>query len=501
MGAAEAALLAFYLLTLCGLTYYGAHRAHMVLLDRRHRGQGPKAPLGPDDAELPVVTVQLPLYNERYVVERLIDAVARLDYPQDRLEIQVLDDSTDETQALARAAVERHRAAGLDIVWLHRQDRQGFKAGALQAGLTRARGALLAIFDADFVPPPDFLRRAVPHLTAPDVGMVQARWDHLNRRDSALTRAQAALLDAHFLLEHRPRSRSGRFFNFNGTAGLWRRAAIDSAGGWSHDTLTEDLDLSYRAQLAGWRFVFLDDLLAPAELPADLNAFKAQQHRWAKGSVQVALKLLPRLLRAELPLKVKHEAFVHLTGNAAYLLLLALSLLLPPTLRLRVELGLTRTLWLDAPVLAGATLSICAFYLEAQRAAGRTWPERLRAVPLVMALGIGLAVNNARAALEALLGQQSEFVRTPKLGLLRPDAGAPRSAYRAAASLQPLAELALCAYHLDAALYAAAHGLYGALAFLSLFVFGFLYAGLGSLQQSAVERLRRLEADPAEDAA
>src|SRR5262245_20682974 len=279
----------------------------------RYRDREPQALPAP--AEWPIVTVQLPLYNEVYVADRLIEAVCRFEYPRDRLEIQVLDDSTDETRGIAELAVRRFAAQGVDVTYFHRTDRVGFKAGALEAGLEVARGEFIAIFDADFIPTSDFLVRLMPHFADPGVGMVQARWGHINQDYSLLTKIQSILLDGHFVLEHGGRHRSGRFFNFNGTAGVWRRKAIDEAGGWQHDTLTEDLDLSYRAQLRGWRFVFVSSLIAPAEVPVEMNAFKSQQHRWAKGSIQTCRKLLPDLLRAKIPLGVKAEAFFHLTAN------------------------------------------------------------------------------------------------------------------------------------------------------------------------------------------
>ena len=317
------------------------------------------------------MTVQLPLYNERCVVERLLDAVGALDYPADRLEIQVLDDSTDETSALAAAAVERLRARGLAVAHLRRAHRRGFKAGALAAGLEAARGELIAVFDADFVPPPGFLTATVPSFADPAVGMVQARWEHLNREASLLTRVQALLLDGHFAVEHRARHVAGCFFNFNGTAGIWRRQAIADAGGWAHDTLTEDLDLSYRAQLAGWRFVYLPDVAVPAELPADAASFKAQQRRWAKGSLQTARKVLPRLLAARLPWRVKLEACAHLTANLSYPLMVALSLLLFPAMAARRGSARSLLLWVDAPLFVAATASVFTFYLASQVLLGR----------------------------------------------------------------------------------------------------------------------------------
>ena len=336
----ETLTLAVYFFVLVILAVYGWHRYYLVYLYRKHRDRRP-APLGTFET-LPRVTVQLPIYNEMYVAERLIAAVCRLDYPRELLEIQVLDDSVDETTAVAERAVRRHAAAGIHITCLHRANRTGYKAGALEAGLHVAAGEYVAIFDADFIPSPDFLRRSIQFFTDPKVAMVQARWGHINEDYSLLTKIQSILLDGHFVLEHGSRSRAGLFFNFNGTAGIWRRSAIEDAGGWQHDTLTEDLDLSYRAQLRGWQFVFLQDLIAPAELPVEMNAFKTQQHRWAKGSIQTCRKVLPHVLRSNLPLGVKAEACFHLTANFNYLLMGVLSLLLAPSMVIRLQHGLVR---------------------------------------------------------------------------------------------------------------------------------------------------------------
>src|ERR1051326_5582282 len=362
----ETLILVLYFFVLSILAIYGWHRYYLVYLYMKNRGKAPArleppAPL----ATLPRVTIQLPIYNEMYVADRLIDRVCEIDYPRELLEIQVLDDSTDETREIAELAVRRHAARGFDIHYMHRVDRTGSKAGALEAGLKKAKADFIAIFDADFVPPKEFLLRTLPHFADPAVGMVQARWGHINQDYSLLTKIQAILLDGHFVLEHGGRNRSGCFFNFNGTAGVWRRAAIEDAGGWQHDTLTEDLDLSYRAQLKGWRFMFLQDLVTPAEVPVEMNGFKSQQFRWAKGSIQTCMKLLPRILRSNQPLQVKAEAFFHLTANFNYLLMSLLSILMFPAMYVRYNMGWTEMLVIDMPVFAAATLSFCNFYLLA----------------------------------------------------------------------------------------------------------------------------------------
>ncbi len=493
MSPLELSVVVGYALLLCVLSFYGAHRYQMAYLYYRHKYRLPTAPAR--FAELPRVTIQLPIFNEMYVTERLIASVCAIRYPRELLEIQVLDDSTDETQAIARASVERWRAEGVDISYVHRTNRKGFKAGALENGLALAKGELIAVFDADFVPGPDYLERTVDHFTDPRVGVVQARWGHLNREFSLLTQAQSILLDGHFVIEHTARNRSGRFFNFNGTAGIWRREAIAAGGGWQHDTLTEDLDLSYRAQVKGWRFVYLPDVVTPAELPVDMNAFKAQQHRWAKGSIQTALKLLPVIRRADLPREVKKEAFAHLTANVAYLLMIPLSILLPITVVVRVSHGWYEVLLLDLPFFAAATFSVCTFYVVAQREVGRTWWERVRYLPFVLALGIGMSVNQARAVVEALMGYETGFTRTPKHGSAGSKAGAAAIAvkgYRAAATFQPLVELALAAYMTYGVAYLIEREVYYSLPFLVLFQVGFGYVALASIYEGLRGRVMKV---------
>ena len=484
MSSLEIAVVAAYGLVLLVLSVYGSHRYFMAYLYYRHKYNVP-VPLRRWEA-LPRVTVQLPVFNEMYVVERLIEAVCELDYPRELLEVQVLDDSTDETTGIARRAVEAWKARGIDVHYIHRTDRQGFKAGALEHGLKTATGEFVAVFDADFVPPRDFLRKTVNHFTDDGVGMVQVRWEHLNRGFSSLTEVQSILLDGHFVIEHTARNRSGRFFNFNGTAGIWRRATIASAGGWQHDTLTEDLDLSYRAQLKGWKFVFLPEVVAPAEIPVEMNAFKSQQHRWAKGSIQTAMKLLPRILSSELPYAVKKEAFFHLTANVAYLLMIPLAILMPITVVVRVSHGWIEVLLLDLPFFATATMSVCVFYVASQREIHASTWQRIKYLPYLMALGIGLSVNQARAVVEALLGHQTVFTRTPKSGVQGGGVAAPRKRYRVGLSLQPVLELALAAYFTLAVAWTIDRGVWYSLPFLVLFQAGFAYVGL----MSAVEGLR-----------
>ena len=467
------------------LAVYGSHRYRMAFLYYRHKFKLP-TPNG-KLAVLPKVTVQLPIFNELYVVERLIESVCKLDYPRDHLEIQVLDDSTDETCGIARACVERQRALGHNVTYIHRENRYGFKAGALEHGLKSASGEFVAVFDADFVPGPDFLRRTVPFFADRKVGMVQVRWGHLNREFSVLTQAQSILLDGHFIIEHTARNRAGCFFNFNGTAGIWRRETIGDAGGWQHDTLTEDLDLSYRAQLKGWQFIFLPEVISPAELPVDMNAFKSQQHRWAKGSIQTARKLLPTILASDLPWEVKREAFFHLTNNGAFLLMVLLSVLMPLSMVVRFQHGLHETLFVDLPLFFSATASVAFFYVATQRELGRGWWDRLKYLPFVMSLGIGMAINNAKAVLEALLNQQSSFARTPKTGAEGKAVKAPvKTAYLGTRTVLPLIELGFGAYFTGAVWFAWDKEIWTSLPFLVLFQAGFLYVGLSSVLQGRV---------------
>lgn len=495
------ALLALYYSVLVVLSFFGLHRLMLVVIYLRTGGRRPVPPppaLPADPQAWPVVTIQLPLYNEMYVAERLIDAVCRLDYPAGRLEIQVLDDSTDETTEIVERIVAGYRAEGMDIRLLHRTDRTGFKAGALEAGLKGARGELLAIFDADFVPTPDFLRRSVPHFLAdPRLGLVQGRWDHINRSYSLLTRVQAILLDGHFMIEHSARNRSGRFFNFNGTAGIWRREAIESSGGWEHDTLTEDLDLSFRAQLQGWRFLYLPGLKVPSELPVDVNGFKSQQYRWAKGAVQTGRKLLGRVVRAPLPLKVKLEAIVHLTNNASYPLMVLLSLLIFPAMVMRRGTSTLTLLLVDVPLFLSATASVLTFYLMSQFAGNDNWRRELRFLPAVMSVGIGLSVNNAKAVISGLFHQGGVFVRTPKYRIEKAGQNWTAKRYRVAKDPTRLIEAVLAVYFLGCTIYAVAAGMWLSIPFLLLFVQGYGYMAVLSYLPSVRDWWERVKADGA----
>jgi len=479
----DMALLIPYFIVLILLASYGLHRYALVYLYYKKKKNKVTDPAEKFE-DLPRITVQLPIFNEQYVVDRLLQAACRLNYPREKLDIQLLDDSTDETVEVARGLVEHYAAQGFPITYIHRTNRAGFKAGALHEGLQVAKGEFVAIFDADFVPPPDFLLRIVHHFTDPKIGMVQTRWTHINRNYSFLTEVEAILLDGHFVLEHSARARNDVFFNFNGTAGLWRRQAIDDAGGWQHDTLTEDTDLSYRAQLKGWKFIYRQDVECPAELPVEMTAFKTQQARWAKGLIQTGKKILPRVLKSDQPFRVKLEAWYHLTANLSYPLMVVLSVLLLPAMVIRFYQGWFQMLYIDIPLFLASTFSISSFYLVSQRELfPRTWPRALLYLPFLMALGIGLTVTNTRAVIEALIGKQTSFARTPKYRVESKNDKLQTTKYRKRLGWVPWIELLIGSYFALTVYYALQNENYLTVPFLMLFVVGYWYTGLMSLLQ------------------
>jgi cellulose synthase/poly-beta-1,6-N-acetylglucosamine synthase-like glycosyltransferase len=471
------------------LSIYGIHRYYLTYLYLKNKQKAPKP--ARQFEQLPRVTIQLPVFNERYVVERLLEAVTRIDYPRALLEIQVLDDSTDETRFVASRLVSEYARAGHPISYYHRDHREGFKAGALAEGMKQSSGELIAIFDADFIPPPPIIRQMVDYFTDPKVGVVQGRWTWVNRHYSNLSEVEAILLDGHFVIEHGGRNFSGRFFNFNGTAGMWRRAAILEAGGWQHDTLTEDTDLSYRAQLKGWKFIYDRDIECPSELPVEMNSFKTQQARWAKGLIQVAKKLLPLIWRSEQPLYIKLEATFHLTANLAYPFMVVFSLILLPAMIVRFYQGWFQMLYLDLPLFLASTCSVSSFYMVAQRELyPRDWWKRIRFVPFLMATGIGLAVTNSVAVIEALLGKQSEFVRTPKYRVELKEEGWEHKKYvRHRCGWKPYVELGMAAYFVFTTAYSFRVENYLTVPFLLLFFIGYSYMGMMSLFQTPLRRL------------
>ncbi len=473
--------LIIYFLVLITVFMYASHRYYMVYLYYKH--QKDKPVLKGKFESLPRVTIQLPIFNEIYVVRRLIAASCDIDYPGKLLDIQVLDDSTDETADVARECVKEFQKKGYDIYYIHRDNREGFKSGALENGLKSAKGEFIAVFDADFVPQKDILNKTIHYFTDETTGMVQTRWTYLNRDYSFLTKIQAIMLDGHFVIEHTARNWSGRFFNFNGTAGVWRREAIETAGGWQHDTLTEDLDLSYRSQMKGWKFVFLKDETSPSEIPVDINAFKSQQNRWAKGSIQTAKKLLLQIMKSKLPLKVKVEAFFHLTNNVSYLLMLLLSLLMYPSMIARINIGWFKMLVTDVPFLLVATVGISFFYLCSQREAYKDWKSRLICMPMLMSLGIGLSVNNAKGVLEALFNKETEFKRTPKYKIEEKKDKWVGKKYRGEINFLILFELFLGVYFTFNIYFAYINRIYVSIPFLVIFQVGYFYVAFLSLYQ------------------
>jgi len=486
----DMAMLVPYFAVMIVLSFYGIHRYTMCYLYFKYKkNYNPNPPQ--HFKELPRVTIQLPIFNEQFVIDRLIEAVCAMDYPSDKLEIQVLDDSTDETQKVASDIVARYAALGHPITYIHRTNRYGYKAGALDAGLKVATGEFVAIFDADFVPPTDWLMKVIHHFAEPEIGMVQTRWSHMNRNYSMLTQIEAILLDGHFIIEHGARVRSGDFFNFNGTAGMWRIKAISDGGGWQHDTLTEDTDLSYRSQMAGWKFKYLPEVECPSELPIEMTAFKTQQARWAKGLIQTSIKVLPMMFRSNVPRKIKVEAVYHLTANLSYPLMVIMTAFLMPAMIVRFYQGWFQMLLFDFPLFTASTFSIAVFYLMAERELfPKTWWKTFLYLPVLMALGIGLTVTNTKAVMEALVGIKSPFVRTPKYRVAKKGEKSQASKYRKRLILAPWIELFIGFYFFVAILYTFTNHNYFTAPFLILFVIGYWYTGLMSLLQGRFERFR-----------
>ena len=488
------------------LAFYGAHRYKVMwAYFKTRRNRGIELPPPRPFAQLPRVTIQLPLYNERLVVERLLEEAVKIDYPRELLDIQVLDDSTDDTHPFTERLVAEYRAAGHPVEYIHRANRHGYKAGALEEGLAVAKGEFVAVFDADFVVPRDFLMKTIHHFTDPRIGMVQTRWSYLNRYYNLLTEVQAMLLDGHFILEHNARFRSGLFFNFNGTAGILRKEMIRDAGGWEHDTLTEDSDLSYRAQIKGWRFAYVPEVECPSELPFDMHGFQVQQSRWAKGLTQVAIKLLKRILKADLPWRVKLEAFTHLTPNLTYPMMIVVTALMLPVMIVRFYMGWQQLLLVDFPLMMATFLSVVIFYIYAQYERDpKSWLRAVLMTPVLMAAGATLTVINTKAVLEALFGVQTSFVRTPKYAITGTQTRENKKAesvkkYRSRSGFLPWIELALGSYFLFMVMYAVDTLNYLAVPLLSVFVAGYYWAAFSTLSRDLRDRLawqraRKLEA-------
>lgn len=470
-----------YLLIIFILAMYGFHNLMNTLLYLTSRPGMPKKKKVQPIKKHPNVTIQLPIFNEKYTIQRLLESVTRLDYPAEHLQIQVLDDSTDDTAALSRALVDEYKAKGINIEWLHRTNRQGYKAGALAEALPKATGELIAIFDADFVPKPDWLLKTVPLFENPKLGCLQTRWGHTNRKYNSLTQAEALAIDGHFIVEQSVRSQNDFFLNFNGTAGVWRRSCIEDAGGWQWDTLTEDLDLSYRAQIRGWKIDYLPDVVVPAELPSQVEAFKSQQFRWAKGSFQVVRKILPQVLSdSKLPWHVRFLAILHLTGYGVHPLMLALLILTLP-----VGL-LAPTAFQLYPLSILAGLGPPLLYLTARAAHTPPLLERIKLLPLLTITGFGLCLNTSIAVLEGLFGKgHAVFVRTPKLNLGNGSKQKKAIDRNYVSPISPLVwmELALGVYAIITGLILAPSLGWGMLPWMIIYMLGFFYiAGMNLLQ-------------------
>jgi len=445
---------------------------------RHHRRMN----LNPDNNFEPVVTVQLPIYNELYVAKRLIEVVCSLDYPGDKLEIQVLDDSIDETQDICKQEVLRHQNLGHNIVYIHRTDRSGYKAGALKNGLRQARGELIAIFDADFLPLPDFLRRTVRYFSDDKIGMVQTRWDHLNEEFSLLTRVQAFGLSGHFVVEQNGRNAAGYFINFNGTAGVLRKQCIEDAGNWQADTLTEDLDLSYRAQMKGWKFIYLNDVVTPSELPAEINALKGQQYRWTKGAVETARKILPQLWKSNLSLRIKVHSTFHLTNNFVYPFILILAVLNLPVVLIKARVPESGIYFAIFTFFLISFLGSFIFYSISLKHIYSDWKQRLLMFPVFMAGSMGFSINNTRAVIEGLLNYKTPFIRTPKYKLIGKEGSFSGKIYHMAPDKTVIFELLMALYSSVGIVVAFYYLELGIIPFMSLFFFGFGIIGYLSIK-------------------
>lgn len=474
-----------YFSVLLVLSMYGLHRYKVIYeyFKVKHKLNAPPARRFAAD-ELPPVTVQLPLFNEQFVVKRLLEQTVKMRYPRDKFQIQVLDDSTDETAPYTRALCEEYRALGHNVQYIHRTNRVGFKAGALEHGLETATGELTAVFDADFLPPEDFLEKTVDYFSDEKVGVVQTRWTHLNKDSNLLTEVQALLLDAHFVLEHGARYGNGLYFNFNGTAGILRKRMIHDAGGWQHDTLTEDSDLSYRAQLKGWKFVYVPSVECPSELPVETHAFQVQQQRWSKGLTQCAKKLWPLIGPSGSSRSIKTEAFFHLTPNISYPLMIILSVFMLPVMICRFYMGPLEMLLIDVPLIVASFLSISLFYVIAQRELyPDNWKRSILLLPALLATGVMLTLSNTKSVIEALRGQSSAFVRTPKYAVNQGQKQVSVAKYRWRSGWLPYLEIAAGTWFLCMVAYAIDTWNYLSIPFLMLFVCGYYWAGFSTLWQ------------------
>lgn len=482
-----------YIISLSIILVFGSHGFVMMFYHHKYRNNIPK-PKEIDTED--IVTIQLPMYNEMYVVERLIDSICEIDYPKDKLEIQVLDDSTDETVDVVAKLVKAKQELGFDIQHVRRSNREGFKAGALKEGMKSAKGKYIAIFDADFIPKKDFLRKTLRYFTNDKIGLVQTRWEHLNEDYSILTRIQALALNGHFVIEQTVRNKAGFFIQFNGTGGVWLKECIEDAGNWNADTLTEDLDLSYRAQLRGWRFVYLRDFTTPAELPAEMNALKAQQFRWTKGAIETSKKLLPLVWKGKIPLRVKLQATFNLTNNLVFPFTLLAGILNVPLIFIK-NAGPYWNFFNFMAIFIVAFISTFLFYLYAQKDVHPDWRKKIALFPLFMAGSMGFTLNNTRAVVEGLMSRKSEFVRTPKFKVEKKSdqLSSEKNKYLAKTKIQPSTyiELLLAVYCLIGVVAAIYFMEISAIPFQLMFFFGFATVSLMSLRQSYLKRQQLAE--------
>ena len=481
------------------LCLYGAHRIYHSLAAKRLMAEVKRAQasIGPDPDFRPVVTIQIPLYNEKFVAARIIDQVSKFDYPKDRLQIQIIDDSSDESVQIVAERVAHYKALGFDIDHVRRSNRHGYKAGALADAMDAVKGEFIAIFDADFIPETDFLTKTLPHFKNEKTALVQSRWSYLNTKTNMLTRLQTVMLDAHFGVEQVTRFGKNVYFNFNGTAGIWRKAAIIDAGGWKADTLTEDTDLSYRTQLKGWKFVYCPDIFCPSEIPENMTAFKVQQHRWAKGTIEVMKKLLPTIWKSKVPLGNKVEASLHLTANITYLLMFVDSLFfLLPTVHIRQQMEPNLLAWLDIPIFAFASLSHAYFFLSGQKRLYGKVLDKLFILPALLATSIGLGVNNGRAVIEALAGYKTGFARTPKIGNEKVQAALNNSYKTHSANWATAFELFLGLLYAGFLAWALYQSYWIVTPFLALFAIGFFYTSLLSVKETRAQSRAKIETNP-----
>lgn len=485
----ESIILAAYIISLTILFFFGSHGFNMIYY---YFKTYPMRTIDLTEEEFflkeyPMVTIQIPLYNEQYVITRLIDAVLRMDYPKDKLEVQILDDSTDETTQIIGSHIKKYLDLGYNVTHIHRTNREGFKAGALKVGLENAKGEFVAVFDADFIPRKKFLKRTIPYFFKDEkLGLVQTRWEHLNREYSLLTRTQAIALDGHFVIEQAVRNRAGFFINFNGTGGVWRKECILDAGNWEADTLTEDLDLSYRAQMKGWKFKYLVNFTSPAELPSDIFALKSQQFRWTKGAIETAKKIFPKVLKSKLSLKLKIQSFIHLYSNIAYPFILLAAILNLPVMLIKLT-GEYNVIFKFMSLFVFAFLSSFLFYLYSQKDVYTDWQKRIIYFPVFLAGSMGFSVNNTKAVFEGLLDKKSEFVRTPKYLIMnKKDSWRGKKYVNKKLSLTTYIEAIMALYCFVGVIVAIATAQIAAVPFQLMFCMGFATISFLSIRQVIV---------------